>query len=465
MDYDVAVIGAGPGGYVAAIRAAQLGARVCIIEKGALGGTCLNRGCIPSKILLHAAKLFSSLRKAEELGISAASVGLDFSKLFQRKETILGRLQKGIGSLLKSGKITIVQGSARLSGRRQITVSDAATEIQVQASKIILATGSEAARPPLFPFDGAHVVTSDEVFEWKELPRRLLVVGAGPTGCEMASAFRDFGSEVQLVEVMEHVLPGLDAEVARDLTRALTKRGVIVRAAAKVESMAVEGADVKAMVAGEAVSAEVAVICTGRKLNSSGLGLEALGVEMQGAAIRINEHCQTSVPGVYAVGDVTGKGLLAHLASRQGLVAAGHAMGRAEVVDYRAIPGCVFTDPEVAFVGLTEEQAQKEGRKTRSVKFPFQNLGKSQVLDEGFGFLKIVGDGGTGEILGVHIVGPHATELIAEAALAMRLEATVSELSETLHAHPTLSEAYLEAAELYSGLPVHAVQASRPATE
>lgn len=457
MEYDVAILGAGPGGYVAAIRAAQLGGKVCLVEKGALGGTCLNRGCIPSKILLHGAKLYSSIRKAEGLGISAPAVNLDYSRIFQRKETVLGRLQKGIGALLRAGKISVLEGTARLAGRRQIVVASSSGETAVGASKVILATGSEAARPGAFPFDGKHVITSDEVFAWQELPGSILVVGGGPSGCELASAFRDLGAQVHLIEMLEQLLPGQDGDVSKELNRAFTRRGISVRTGVKIESMAVNGGRVRAVAGGESIDSDVAILCTGRKLNTAGIGLEALGVEMQGSTIVVNEHCQSNVPNIYAVGDITGKGLLAHLASRQGIVAASHAMGHEAAVDYRAVPACVFTDPEVAIVGITEAQAQQEGRKVKSVKYPFQALGKSQVLDEGAGFLKMVAEEGTGEILGFHIVGAHATELIGEATLALRLEATVEELAETLHAHPTLGEVYLEAAEMFLGLPIHAV--------
>ncbi len=455
MDYDLAVIGAGPGGYVAAIRAVQLGGKVCLIERNTLGGTCLNSGCIPSKVLLHTAKLLSSVKDAEDLGIVVSGLELDYTRLAQRKDVVIQRLNKGLTSLLKARKVDVIQGTARLTGNRQVTVSGDGGETVLDVPKIILASGSEVARPALFPFDGETVITSDEALKWESLPQSILVVGGGPTGCELASAFRDFGAEVHLVELLDQLLPGSDADVAKDFSRAFKKKGIDVRTGAEINSLNVEDGKALARMGDETLETDVAIVCTGRQLNTS-MGLEETGIELDGHCVVINDHCQTSVPNIYAIGDISGKALLAHVASRQGAVAAAHAMGSEAAMDYRIIPGCVYTDPEVATVGLTEAEAAETGHPVKSAKFQLQMLGKSQVLNELTGFLKIVGDEETGEILGVHIVGAHATDLIGEAVLAMRLEATVEELAETIHAHPTLSEAYTEAAEIFLGFPIHA---------
>lgn len=457
MSYDVAVIGAGPGGYVAAIRAAQSGGKVCVIEKNELGGTCLNRGCIPSKVLLHAAKLYSSFQKAGTFGITG-NIELNYAQLAKHKDEILGRLNNGITALLKNRKITVIQGTARLTGKREITVEHGDAMTKVQSDKIIIATGSEVARLPVFPFDGKHVITSDEALRWESLPSEIIIVGAGATGCEFASALSDFGVKVHLVELLDQVLPGLDPDVSKELARAFKKKGVDVRTGTKIVSMKVEDGKVRAVAGDETIEADVAMISTGRKLNSAALGLDGLSIEINGSSIAVNEHCQTSVPNIYAVGDITGQSLLAHAASRQGIVAAEHAMGKNTAMDYSLIPSCIYTAPEVASVGLTEAQASENGSQVKTAKYPFIGLGKSQVLGEGAGFVKIVADEKTSQILGVQIVGYNATELIGEAAIAIRLEATVEELAETIHPHPTLSEAYMEAAELFLGQPIHAMK-------
>jgi dihydrolipoamide dehydrogenase len=457
MNYDIAVIGAGPGGYVAAIRAAQLGAKVCVIERKVLGGTCLNRGCIPSKVLLHAAKLYAETREGRKYGLVASDLRLDYGLLAQQKNTVVDRLNKGVAALLKANKVTVVEGTGRLTGKRQVTVQTGSGETVVEAAKTIVATGSEAGRPAIFPFDDRHVITTDEALRWESLPASVLIVGAGASGCEFASALRDFGTEVCLVELLGQVLPGLDPDVSAELARSFEKKGIRVRTGTKLESMTVESGRVKAKAGNEVLEADVAIICTGRALNTQGLGLVELSIRMDGKAIATNEHCQTSVPNIYAIGDNTGKSLLAHVAMRQGIVAAEHAMGKDVSMDYRLIPGCVYTDPEIATVGLTEAQAKEQGRKVRAAKFPFLALGKAQAVDEPTGFVKIVADEETDGIHGVQIVGGKATEMIAEAAMAIRLEATVSVLAETIHAHPTLSEALPEAAEVFHGQAIHTV--------
>jgi len=457
MDYDVAVIGAGPGGYVAAIRAAQLGGNVCVVEKNTLGGTCLNRGCIPSKALLHVAKLCASVRGGEKFGLTVSDLCLDYSRLTQYKDAVVGRLNRGVAALLKANNVTVIEGVGRLTGKRQVTVGTGSGETVLEVGKIILATGSEVGRAPVFPFDDQYVITTDEALRWDRLPGRVLIVGAGASGCEFASALRDFGAEVCLVELLDQVLPGLDPDLAAELTRAFKKKGVDVRTGTRIESMTVQDGRVLAKAGDDTLEADVAIICTGRALNTGELGLEELSIRMDGKAIAINEHCQTSEPNIYAIGDNTGKSLLAHVAMRQGIVAAEHALGKDSTVDYALIPGCVYTEPEVASVGLTEAAARESGRKARSAKFPFMALGKAQAIGESEGFVKIVADEETDEVLGVQIIGPKATEMIAEATMVIRLEGTVEELAGTMHAHPTLSEAFPEAAELFLGQAIHTI--------
>ena len=454
--YDVAVIGSGPGGYVAAIRAAQLGANVACIEKDALGGTCLNRGCIPTKALLEASHVVAAVKHAP--GIEFGEPKVDYGKMVENKDAIVGRLNKGVGGLFKKNKITHVAGIGKLVAADEIEVTSLVGETSaVKAKKIIIATGSEPLNIPVFAFDGEMILSSTDILNQKELPESLLVLGGGVIGCEFACFYAEMGVPVTIVEMMDRCLPLGDADVSKEITKALKKLKVKIHTGAKLEKLEKAGGKVVGTLSnGKTVETAKALISIGRKLNADGIGLEDVGVEIgEQKQIVINEHCQTSVPNIYAIGDVTGKLLLAHLASRMAIVAAEHAMGENAAIDYRVVPACVFTHPEAAEVGLTEAAATEQGIDAKAFVFPIQVLGRAQALGELGGFIKLVGDTKTGELIGAQIVCSRAGEMIAEMALAMKLEATVDEIAKTIHVHPTLSEGTMEAAEGWLGHGIH----------
>ena len=453
--YDVVVIGSGPGGYVAALRAAQLGKKACVVERDALGGVCLNRGCIPTKALAHAAEVCTLARHGERLGIQVGEVSVDFAKVQANKDAVVNKLTSGVGFLLKRAKVDVVMGTARLAERGKVAVAlNGGGEEALEADKIIIATGSEPARPKAISFDGPRVMTSDEALKLETLPASVFILGGGYIGCEFASIFAQLGSQVTVVEMLDGLLPLLDADVGSEITRALKKMKVKVHVGTKMESLeAGEGGVTARLSGGKSVEAEIALVCVGRRLLSEELGLDDVGVAVENGAIRVDEHCETTVPGIYAIGDVTGKLMLAHVASAQGIVAVEHAAGQEARIDYRCVPAAVFTSPEVGMVGQTEAEA---GEGARAAKFPLQGLGRAVAMGETGGFVKIVADSETREVLGVHIVGPHASDVIAEGAIAMALEATVGELAWSVHAHPTLPEGIMEAARVWLGHGIHA---------
>jgi dihydrolipoamide dehydrogenase len=455
--YDVVIIGGGPGGYVAAIRAAQLGAKCAVVEKEFVGGTCLNWGCIPTKALIKSGRVAATVRSAGEHGISTDHVSIDLDAVFARKDKIVSNLRAGIESLLKARGIHHVKGTGRLAAVDSVEVEGPSGHKEtLAADKIILATGSEPARPRIFEFDGERIVTSQDAVMKSDLGKSVIIVGAGFIGCEYAALYANLGLEVTLLELLDSILATADQDVIKELTRAFKKRKIKVRTGVKVERLCGEGAGAAAYLeGGEKVTAGFALVSVGRRPVTNGLGLEELGVAMERGYVTIDEYCRTTVPTIYAIGDITGKPQLAHVASAQGVVAAENIMGKASRMDYDVIPACVFTDPEAASVGMTEREASQEGLDYRVGRFPFRVLGKAQAEGELDGLVKIIGDAKTNRLLGVHIVGYGASELIAEAALAMKLGATADEIIDTIHAHPTLPEAFKEAAEHFEGKAIH----------
>jgi len=459
MKYNIVVIGAGPGGYVAAVRAAQLGAKVAVIEKDEVGGTCLNRGCIPTKTLAYGAELLNNIRRASEFGIATGEVKVDFSRLVERKNKVVSQLVMGVNYLIKKNKIDLIKGTARLQapGKVRVTLADGEKAI-LTTENIIIATGTEPALMPALGYDGKLVLTSNEALNITGVPEKMLVIGGGVIGCEFASIFNALGAKVTVLEVMPSILPAVDQEVAKTMQGLLKRQGITVKTKANILEVKKSAGTVTAVLeSGEEVTAGRALVSIGRTMNSRGLGLEEAGVALgRRGEVIVNGKLETGVTGIYAIGDVTGKIQLAHVASAQGLVAVDNILGRPREMDYRAIPNCIFTSPEAAGVGLTTQEAQEKGIDVITGKFSFIASGKAKAMGETSGFVKIVADPESDRVLGVHIAGPHATDLIAEAVLAVKMSVTVKQLTETMHAHPTLSEAVLEAAEAVHGMSIHA---------
>jgi len=455
-EYTIAVLGAGPGGYVAAIRAAQLGASVALVEEGELGGVCLNRGCIPTKAMLESVHVLDLARRAHEYGVKVPEAAPDLGAIMDRKDRVCDALRRGVASLMKKNKVDVLRGRGVLKDRHTLRVSDPDGEIEVRAEKIILATGSAPQALPDFPFDGERIVGSDDALSFDHVPESLLIVGGGFIGCEWAGIYGPLGARIIVVEMMDRLLPAMDADLGRKLYKAFRKAKVEVHLGTRAESLEVVEDGVKvALSDGEERTVEKVMVCVGRRPRVENLGLAEVGVEVERGGVRVDEHGLTSVPNIYAVGDVTGGPLLAHFASAQGVVAAEHAMGRESALDARVVPAAVFTRPEIGTVGLTEAEANERGINAKSATFPMRGLGRAHALGETDGFFKIVADADTGEVLGCHILGPHASDLIAEAALALRLECTVEELVRTIHAHPTLPEGLKEAGEVWLDRPIH----------
>ena len=458
MTYKVVVIGGGPGGYVAAIRAAQLGAKVAVIEKDRLGGTCLNVGCIPTKALVASVEALHTVKKATEFGVSIDNYEIDFGRMMQRKEQVVDKLVSGINFLFKKNKITLYQGLGKITAGNKVEITDnEGNKQEIEAENIIIATGSEPALIKSLGYDGKQVLTSTEALALIEAPRRLLIVGGGVIGCEFASIFSELGTEVTIVDIAPSILPTVDKEASRLMQSLFKRRGIKLKTKVGIKEIRKSETEVIALLDnGEEIIVDKVLISIGRSLNSRGLGLEEVGVEVDAkGAIPVNSKLQTNLANIYAIGDITNKLQLAHVASAQGLVAVENLMGGNKEMNYDIVPNCIFTIPEVASVGITSQQAEEQGLKVRSGKFPFTAIGKAQAAGETDGFVKIIADYESDKILGAHIVGPHATDLIAEVTLAMKLGATVEQLIDTIHAHPTLAEAILEAAEAVHGKSIH----------
>ncbi|MGA6829022.1 dihydrolipoyl dehydrogenase [Nitrospira sp. NS4] len=470
MATHIAILGAGPGGYVAAIRAAQLGARVTVIEQQALGGVCLNWGCIPSKALLSVIELGDKLKKAEELGILLPGPArYDLARMVARKNKVVASLVKGIATLFKAWNIEVVEGRGALLDARTIAVTAGdGSQRQVQADAIVIATGSSWPQLAQFPIDGKIIITSKQALDLESAPPRMIILGAGVEGCECASLFSGLGTQVTMVELQSAVLPLEDEEVSVLMARELKKRGVEVKTGTTIEQVAVRDGVVTAHLKdGSTIEAEILLVSIGRGFQSRDIGAEKAGVVLgRRGEILVDERMQTNVPGVYAIGDVVGKVMLAHVASAQGKVAVENILGHPVTIRYDVIPAGIFTLPEVGRVGLTEgqarEQAQAAGRDPAQAikvgRFRYAALGKAQATGDVTGLFKVIADAASGKLLGAHIVGAHAADLIHEAALAMESGATVSQIAHMIHAHPTLAEGFLEAVEDLEGNAIHQVK-------
>lgn len=441
----VLVMGGGPGGYVAAIRAAQLGASVTLVERERVGGTCLNVGCIPTKALLHAAEVYEETKKASAFGVMA-EVKIDFEKMQAHKKTVVEQLTAGVSGLLRANKIRVVQAEAAFIDKNTVRAGDE----RISFDRCIIATGSVPAKPPVPGMDLPQCIDSTGALALEAIPAELAIVGGGVIGVEMATIYATLGAKVTIIEMQPDILPTMDREMTKIVRKGLQQKGVAIMTDAKVLAVETKGdiASVRVACQGQArtVEAQKVLVSTGRRANTEALNLAAVGIRHNRGCILVDSRQQTNVPGIYAVGDCTGGVMLAHTASMQGEVAAENAMGHDAVYDGKTNPDCVYTNPELAGVGLTEEMAKERGIAYRVGRFPLTANGKSLIMNGGNGLVKIIAGRQYGEILGVHIAGPRATDLIAEGALAIGMEATLDELIATIHAHPTVAEAMREAA-------------------
>jgi len=460
MPVKITIIGAGPGGYVAAIRAAQRGAQVTVIEREEVGGVCLNRGCIPTKTIIASAESLERARHAVDFGIEiTGEVGYHLAKIRERKDKVVSTQVKGIKALFKSWGVSLIEGRGSLLSPDVVrVVQKDGTTMDIKSDKVILATGSRPAMIAGFPFDGVSVITSDDAVLLKKIPKSLLIVGAGVIGSEFAFIYRTFGSDVTMAEMMPHALSTEDEDMADLIEREFKKAKIKLFTNVKVEKVA-KGAD--GMIAatlsdGREITTEMILVSIGRTMNSEGLGLGDVGVAVgKRGEILVDDTMETNVPGIYAVGDVTGKTMLAHVASHQGLVAVDNALGGDSRMDYAVVPSGIFTMPEIGSVGLREKQAVEKGITCRVGRFPYRALGKAHAMGEITGMVKVIADEATDKVLGVHICGAHATDLVHEGALAMRMGATSQQLGTMIHAHPTLAEAIMEAAEDAHKMAIH----------
>lgn len=453
-NYDVIVIGAGPAGYVCAIRAAQLGQKTAIIEKQWLGGVCLNIGCIPSKALLKNAEVVHTLReRGKEFGFSVENIKVDYSVAVKRSRKVSDRLTKGVGFLMKKNKIDVHMGNAKLTSKDTVEVEDANGDTQVHTGKnIIIATGASAIVPPGWEVDGKHILTYTEAILQKHLPKSVIVIGSGAIGVEFATIWNSYGVDVTIVEMLPNIVPLEEEEVSTELEKAFKKQGIQVLTSHKVDSLVNKGdkVEVKVISNGETklLEAEQALIAIGVKPNSASLGLEGVGVQLSDRGmVEIDDRMATNIPGIWAIGDVTGKLMLAHVGSAQGIVCAENIAGEETItLDYEMLPRVTFSQPQVASFGISATTAEERGYEVKVGRYPFQANGKALGLGEANGWVKIITDAKYGEILGAHMIGPEVTELLPELTLAQMMEITTAEIAQNVHAHPTLSEVLMEAA-------------------
>lgn len=470
-EYDVVILGGGTGGYVAAIRAAQLGLKTAVVEKEKLGGTCLHKGCIPSKALLRSAEVYRTAREADQFGVETEGVSLNFEKVQQRKQAVVDKLAAGVNHLMKKGKIDVYNGYGRILGPSIFSPMPGTISVErgngeendmLIPKQVIIATGSRPRMLPGLEADGKHVLTSDEALQMEELPKSIIIVGGGVIGIEWASMLHDFGVKVTVIEYADRILPTEDQDISKEMESLLKKKGIQFVTGTKVlpDTMAKTSDDIsiQAEKDGETVtySAEKMLVSIGRQANIEGIGIENTDIVTENGVISVNENCQTKESHIYAIGDVIGGLQLAHVASHEGIIAVEHFAGlNPHPLDPTLVPKCVYSSPEAASVGLTEEEAKENGHNVKIGKFPFMAIGKALVYGESDGFVKIVADRDTDDILGVHMIGPHVTDMISEAGLAKVLDATPWEVGQTIHPHPTLSEAIGEAALAADGKAIH----------
>ena len=461
--YDLAIIGSGPGGYVTAIRASQWGLKTLVIEKdGFLGGTCLHVGCIPTKVLLHHAELYDTMKHASEFGIEVSDVKVNWPAMLARKERIVNKHAKGIEFLFRKNKVELMQGWGRWAAPHHVQVENAGKTADVEAAHILFATGSEARSLPAVEFDGKVVVGNRDILKLPQVPKTLVVVGAGAVGVEFASIFRSFGSEVTILEMLPRVVPLEDEDISAELEKAFRKRGIHIFTEAKVESVKKDAAGASVAFSdksGESqnIAAENVLIAVGRAPLTQNVGLEKTRAKIERGFVHVGRYMETAEPQVYAIGDiVAGMPQLAHAASMEGIIAVGKIAGKqVPVLERNRIPNATYCEPQIGSIGLTEKQARDAGYTVKTGKFPFLANSKATILNHHDGFIKVVADDSTGEVLGVHIIGPLATEILAESVTALQLEATIDDMMFTVHAHPTVWEAMGDAFASVRGLAIH----------
>lgn len=462
MSLNITIIGAGPGGYVAAIRAAQLGAHVTVVEDREVGGTCLNWGCIPTKSLIASAAALRTIRHAQDFGIVVNDeVRPDLDRIRARTDKVVSTQVKGIREIMRSWGVKLIAGRGSLiDGTVARAVLSDGTTMDLRSDRIIIATGSRPAGLPGMPSDGKNILTSDDAVRMRSIPPSVLIVGAGAIGCEFAFLYQALGSEVTLIEAASRVIPSEDEEIAKTLEREFKKARIGLHTGVRIGSLSTEGGTCTARLSnGKVLTAAQVLVSVGRSLNTEGLGLEVLEIRTGSRGeIMVNDRMETSAPGVYAIGDVTGRMMLAHVASHQGLVAAENALGGSERMEYDAVPAGIFTHPEIGSVGLREFQAAERGISVRVGRFPYRTLGKAHADGEIAGMVKVLADASTDRVLGVHIIGSHAADIVHEGALAMRMGATARQLAGMIHAHPTVSEAVMEAAGDVHGAAIHVLR-------
>lgn len=453
----VIVVGGGVGGYPAALRAARLGADVTLIEREKIGGVCLNKGCIPTKVFLHSASIYREIKRASLFGLNTEKLEIDFNRLLARKKTIIDRLTGGVTSLLKNKNVKVLKGTASFTDSKSMKILE--TGEVLTGDKFILATGSIPAKLSIDGSENVPLMTSDDLLNIESLPNSLLIIGGGYIGAELGQFYSRMGVKVSIVEMLDRIIPTEDEEISQALKGFLSKEGISIFTQAKVEKIKKEGKNKRVIFSipegkKEIITSEVAQT-VGRRPYYLGMNVEKIGLKTEMGRITVNDRMETNIPHIYAVGDLTGGIMLAHVAMAEGECAARNALGYPSSVSYLAVPRCIYTSPEVACVGLTEKEAIKDKGEVQVSRFPFHAVGKASLVEETEGMIKIVAGKKYGEILGVHIIGPHATELISEATLAIEMEVTVEELAHTMHPHPTLSEGMGEAAMLLSGGALH----------
>jgi dihydrolipoamide dehydrogenase len=456
--YDTVILGAGPGGYVAAIRAAQLGARVCIIEKELVGGTCLNWGCIPTKAMYKCAVLFEQMRNSEDFGLSCQHPVAHLDKIVGRNQRIVAELREGVERLFENHKVNLIMGEGYVKepGVVEVARKNQGKET-IRGKQLIIATGSEPRPLDLLPWDHKKVFTTRSILELTKIPQSLFIVGGGVSGCEFALLFSALGSTIHMTKRSKEPIKNLDRDINRVLTRALKKRKVKLHFGDPPVATRHNASGVEiTLVSGKQIQTEAVLVTVGRSPVSHHMGLEEIGLNLQDGYVQVDQHCQTNVPGVYAIGDVTGKKELAHFASHQGIVAVEHGLGNRQAqVDEQAVPVAIFTSPEIASVGLTSQQCDEQGISYLEGSFPFRALGKSHAIGEIDGFVKIIARDKDERIIGIHIIGPDASTLIAECTVAVNQGLTIQEMARIIHAHPTVAEALWEAVEDARGLSIH----------